>query len=69
MGHRHEQHDRARRATSSRRYQDIASALGVSTGTVDPALHAKPGINAMTRARVLHMAGSLGYRPHLAARH
>ena len=49
--------------------KDIASALGVSTGTVDRALHAKPGINAMTRARVLHMAESLGYRPNLAARH
>lgn len=49
--------------------KDIARALGVSTGTVDRALHAKPGINPMTRARVLHMAESLGYRPNLAARH
>ncbi len=36
--------------------KDIAKALGVSTGTVDRALHAKPGINPMTRARVLRMA-------------
>ncbi len=49
--------------------KDIAHALGVSTGTVDRALHAKPGINPMTRARVLRMAESLGYRPNLAARY
>ena len=49
--------------------KDIAKALGVSTGTVDRALHAKPGINPMTKARVLRMAQSLGYRPNLAARH
>ena len=41
----------------------------MSTGTVDRALHAKPGINALTRARVLQMAESLGYRPNLAARY
>src|ERR1051326_9160238 len=51
------------------RIKDIARALGVSTGTVDRALHAKPGINPMTRARVLRMAESLGYRPNLAARY
>jgi LacI family transcriptional regulator len=49
--------------------KDIARALGVSTGTVDRALHAKPGVNALTRARVLSMAESLGYRPNLAARY
>src|ERR671922_1158672 len=49
--------------------KDIARALGISTGTVDRALHAKPGINPMTRARVLRMAESLGYRPNLAARY
>src|SRR5918996_6367406 len=49
--------------------KDIAQALGVSTGTVDRALHAKPGINPVTRARVLRMAESLGYRPNLAARY
>lgn len=48
--------------------KDIAKALGVSTGTVDRALHAKPGINPMTRTRVLRMAESMGYRPNLAAR-
>lgn len=49
--------------------KDIAKALGVSIGTVDRALHDKPGINPLTRARVLAMAGSMGYRPNLAARH
>jgi LacI family transcriptional regulator len=49
--------------------KDIARALGVSTGTVDRALHAKPGVNSLTRARVLSMAESLGYRPNLAARY
>jgi LacI family transcriptional regulator len=49
--------------------KDIAKALGVSIGTVDRALHNKPGINAETKARVLAMAASLGYRPNLAARH
>ncbi len=49
--------------------KDIARALGISTGTVDRALHAKPGVNALTRARVLSTAESLGYRPNLAARY
>jgi LacI family transcriptional regulator len=49
--------------------KDIARALGVSIGTVDRALHGRPGINPMTRTRVLRMAQSLGYRPNVAARH
>lgn len=49
--------------------KDIASALGVSIGTVDRALHERSGINPMTRARVLKMAQTLGYRPNVAARH
>ena len=49
--------------------KDIARALGISTGTVDRALHGKPEVNALTRARVLSMAESLGYRPNLAARY
>ncbi len=48
--------------------KDIARVLGVSIGTVDRALHNKPGVNAGTRARVLEAAKSLGYRPNLAAR-
>ncbi|MDQ2776458.1 MAG: LacI family DNA-binding transcriptional regulator [Acidobacteriota bacterium] len=48
--------------------KDIATALGVSIGTVDRALHQRPGINPMTRTRVLKMAQTLGYRPNVAAR-
>src|SRR4026209_2338865 len=49
--------------------KDIARALGVSTGTVDRALHGKPDVSPATRARVLSMAEALGYRPNLAARY
>jgi LacI family transcriptional regulator len=49
--------------------KDIARALGVSTGTVDRALHGKPDVSPETRARVLSAAESLGYRPNLAARY
>ncbi|HEY3383705.1 MAG TPA: substrate-binding domain-containing protein [Vicinamibacterales bacterium] len=48
--------------------KDIARRLGISIGTVDRALHDKRGISVATRARVLAMAESLGYRPNLAAR-
>src|SRR6185312_5155484 len=47
----------------------IARALGVSIGTVDRALHDRPGINPMTKAKVLKMAQTLGYQPNFAARH
>lgn len=49
--------------------KDIARALGISTGTVDRALHGKPDVSPATRARVLGMAEALGYRPNLAARY
>jgi len=49
--------------------KEIAAALGTSIGTVDRALHSRPGINPITRSRVLQMAESMGYRPNLAARH
>jgi LacI family transcriptional regulator len=48
--------------------KEIARALDVSIGTVDRALHGRPGINPLTRARVLKMAQTLGYRPNFAAR-
>ncbi len=48
--------------------KEIAQALGVSIGTVDRALHGRPGISPMTRAKVLKMAQTMGYRPNLAAR-
>ena len=49
--------------------KDIARALGISTGTVDRALHGKPDVSSATRERVLRAAESLGYRPNLAARY
>lgn len=48
--------------------KQIAQALGVSIGTVDRALYNRPGINPLTRQRVMKMAATLGYRPNLAAR-
>ncbi len=48
--------------------KDIAQALGISIGTVDRALHGRPGINPLTRTRVLNMVQTLGYRPNVAAR-
>ncbi|MGO9011999.1 MAG: LacI family DNA-binding transcriptional regulator [Bryobacteraceae bacterium] len=47
----------------------IAAALGTSIGTVDRALHSRPGINPITRSRVLQMAQKMGYKPNLAARY
>lgn len=49
--------------------KDIAKVLGISIGTVDRALHSRPGINPSTRERVLKMAQTLGYKPNLAARY
>jgi LacI family transcriptional regulator, galactose operon repressor len=46
----------------------IAELAGVSIGTVDRALHGRPGINDETRQRVLDVAKKIGYRPNLAAR-
>jgi LacI family transcriptional regulator len=48
--------------------REIAQSLGVSIGTVDRALHDRPGINQETRTRILEQAKALGYRPNLAAR-
>lgn len=62
---------RLKRARSRKRpagIREIAHTLGVSIGTVDRALHDRPGINSKTRTRVLELARDLGYRPNLAAR-
>lgn len=48
--------------------KEIATALGVSIGTVDRALHGRSGISPKTRSKVLKMAEALKYRPNLAAR-
>ena len=47
--------------------KDIAQALKVSIGTVDRALHGRPGVSLKTKARVLKMAEQMGYSPNLAA--
>jgi len=48
--------------------KQIADALGISIGTIDRALHDRPGVSAKTRDRVLKMAQKLNYSPNLAAR-
>ncbi|WP_263383071.1 LacI family DNA-binding transcriptional regulator [Granulicella arctica] len=47
--------------------KDIANALNVSIGTVDRALHGRPGVSEKTKVKVLAMADKLGYKPNLAA--
>jgi len=46
----------------------IAQLARVSIGTVDRALHGRPGINPSTRQRILKIATQIGYSPNLAAR-
>ena len=46
----------------------IAQLARVSIGTVDRALHGRPGINPTTRQRILKIATQIGYSPNLAAR-
>jgi LacI family transcriptional regulator len=48
---------------------DLADALGISTGTVHRALHDHEGVSPRTKAKVVQMAKSMGYRPNLAARY
>src|SRR5450755_1831250 len=46
----------------------IAELADVSIGTVDRALHGRPGINEFTRQRILQIAQQIAYTPNLAAR-
>jgi LacI family transcriptional regulator len=46
----------------------IAQLAEVSIGTVDRALHGRPGINESTRQRILRIAEQIAYKPNLAAR-
>jgi LacI family transcriptional regulator len=46
----------------------IAELADVSIGTVDRALHGRPGINESTRQRILRIAEQISYTPNLAAR-
>jgi DNA-binding LacI/PurR family transcriptional regulator len=48
--------------------KDIAAGAGVSKGAVSLALNGRPGVSDETRARVLAVASSLGYRPSVTAR-
>lgn len=48
--------------------QLIAEIADVSIGTVDRALHGRPGINEATRQRILKIAEQIAYTPNLAAR-
>ena len=48
--------------------KDIARISGVSRGSVDRALHDKPGISRATRERVLRVSREVGYRADLIAR-
>ncbi len=47
----------------------MAEFLGVSRGTVDRALHDRPGVSPATKRKVIRAAEKLGYRPNLAARY
>lgn len=47
---------------------DVAREAGVSKGLVSFALNDRPGVAAETRARILEVAGSLGWTPSLRAR-
>ncbi len=47
--------------------KDIAKALHISLGTVDRALHDRPGVSPKTRDLVLKTAEQFGYKPNLAA--
>jgi len=47
---------------------DIARLAKVSIGTVDRALHGRPGISQKTREQVLRIARKIGYTPNAGAR-
>ncbi len=48
--------------------KELARICGVSIGTIDRALHDRPGISPKTKEKVLRASRELGYRPHLIAR-
>ena len=54
--------------TKRKGIHQIAQLAHVSIGTVDRALHGRPGINPATRQRILKIATQIGYSPNLAAR-
>lgn len=48
--------------------QQIAERVGVSRGTVDRALHGRPGVKLEVAQRIKEVAGELGYKPNLAGK-
>jgi LacI family transcriptional regulator len=46
----------------------IAEIAGVSIGTVDRALHNRPGVNAEVAKKICHIAASLNYEPNFVAK-
>lgn len=48
--------------------KQIAQEAGVSCGTVDRALHGRPGVNAKVAARILEIARKYDYRPNTFAK-
>jgi len=57
------------RQVSRPRLKDVAREAGVSVKTVSRALYDEPRISPDTRARVLAVVESLGFRPNTLARH
>ena len=51
-------------AQSTQTIRDVARRAGVSIGTASKALNASGRLSAETRARVLRVAGEIGYRPN-----
>lgn len=47
--------------------KDIADALGISRGTVDRALHNRPGVNKEIKNKIIQKARELGYSPNKLA--
>ncbi len=48
--------------------KDLTRLCGVSVGTVDRALHNRPGIRKSTREQILAIAREHGYMPNIVAR-
>lgn len=56
------------RSTERLTLNDIARLCGVSKGTVNRAIHDKPGINPGTRERILKVIAERGFQPNYHAR-
>ena len=47
---------------------DLAKELKISKGTVDRAIHNRPGVSPKTKAKVLDLVKKYNYRPDKVAR-